>query len=72
MDDQVFPPVPPTALVMTLLVMPAAVRVDVSVNDVVPTVTPIVYGDSVGAPERTQMSLSTGASQTTAIGSGGI
>ena len=70
MADQVFPPVPPTALAMTLLVLLSAVSVDVRLN-AVPTVTPMVYGDSVGAPARIQISLSTGASQTTAIGSGG-
>ena len=69
--DQVFPPVPPTVLETDLLVMPAAVRVEVRVKDVVPNPTVMVYGDSVGAPERTQISLSTGAVQTTAIGSGG-
>ena len=70
MDDQVFPPVPPTALAMTLLVVLSAVSVDVRLN-AVPTVTPRVYGDSVGAPVRIQISLSSGASQTTATGSGG-
>ena len=69
---QVFPPVPPTVLVMTLLEMPCAVSVDVRVNDVVPNDTLMTYGDSAGAPSRTQMSLSNGAVQTTAIGSGGI
>ena len=71
MADQVFPPVPPTVLETDLLVMLSAVRVDVRVKDVVPNPTLMVYGDSVGAPERTQISLSTGAVQTTAIGSGG-
>ena len=70
--DQVFPPVPPTVFVMTLLVMPAAVSVDVISNDVVPKATLMTYGDSAGAPSRTQISLSSGAVQTTAIGSGGI
>ena len=70
MDDQVFPPVPPTALVMTLLVVLSAVSVDVRLN-AVPTVTPMVYGDSAGDPARIQISLSSGASQTTATGSGG-
>ena len=69
--DQVFPPVPPTVLATDLLVMPAAVRVEVRVKDVVPNPTVMVYGDSVGAPLITQISLSTGAVQTTAIGSGG-
>ena len=71
-DGQFFPPVPPTVLVMTLLVMPCAVSVDVRLNDVVPNETVMTYGDSAGAPSRTQMSLSSGAVQTTAIGSGGI
>ena len=71
MDDQVFPPVPPTALAMTLLVVLSAVSVDVRLN-AVPTVTPMEYGDSVGDPVRIQISLSSGASQTTATGSGGI
>ena len=69
---QVLPPVPPTVLVMTRLVMPCAVSVDVRVKDVVPKDTLMTYGDSAGAPSRTQISLSTSASQTTAIGSGGI
>ena len=71
-DGQFFPPAPPTVFVMTLLVMPCAVRVDVRSKDVVPKVTLMVYGDSAGAPSRTQMSLSSAAVQTTAIGSGGI
>ena len=54
------------------MVVLSAVRVDVRLNEVVPNPMVMVYGDSVGAPERTQISLSTGASQTTAIGSGGI
>ena len=41
MADQVFPPAPPTALVMTLLVVLSAVSVDVRLN-AVPTVTPMV------------------------------
>ena len=68
---QFFPPVPPTELVMTLLVVPAAVNVDVRSN-AVPKATLMTYGDSAGAPSRTQMSLSSGAVHTTAIGSGGI
>ena len=71
MADQFFPPVPPTALAMTLLVVLSAVSVEVRLN-AVPTVTPMVYGDSVGDPARIQISLSSGASQTTATGSGGI
>ena len=69
---QVFPPVPPTVLAMTLLVMPCAVRVDVRSKDVVPNETLISYGDSAGAPSRTQISLSSAAVHTTAIGSGGM
>ena len=68
---QVLPPVPPTALVMTRLVMPCAVSVDVRSNDVVSKDTLMTYGDSAGAPSRTQISLPRGAVQTTAIGSGG-
>ena len=69
---QFFPPVPPTELVMTLLVVPAAVSVDVRSKDVAPNETLMTYGDSVGEPSRTQISLASVASQTTAIGSGGI
>ena len=69
---QFLPPAPPTVLVMTLLVTPCAVSVDVRSKDVVPNETVMTYGDSAGAPSRTQISLSNGAVQTTAIGSGGI
>ena len=68
---QFFPP-EPTVLAMTLLVMPCAVNVEVRSKDVVPNETLISYGDSVGEPSRTQISLSTSAVQTTAIGSGGM
>ena len=67
-----FFPLPPTVLAMTLLVVPCAVNVDVRSNDVVPKATLMTYGDSVGDPSRTQISLASVASQTTAIGSGGI
>ena len=74
MSDQFFPPVPPTALAMemTLLVgLSETSVVDVRLN-AVPTETLTAYGDSVWAPARIQISLSTGAVQPTAIGSGGI
>ena len=60
-----FFPLPPTVLVM----LSPLFSTDVRENDV-PTATLTSYGDCIGAPSRTQISLSNAASQTTSNGSG--
>ena len=68
---QFFPPGPTESVLSWLGERPFAVSVDVRLN-AVPTATLMTYGESIGAPSRTQIPLSSTVVQTTAIGSGGI
>ena len=68
---QFFPPGPTELVPSWVDPRFAAVNVDVRSN-AVPTATLMTYGESIGAPSRTQIPLSSTVVQTTAIGSGGI